>query len=316
MEKYKTSKGEEQKLNENKSKTKFDDIKSNYIFKIIFNFLHKKKLLEINKYNKKSQKRLNLTLNNYKEGSRIFSSIEIEIKPVKGLYGEFINISKEEEIYYHIYFNNSKVEQKKYEIKEEDKVTKIKIKIDYQITSFERLFNNCKIIESIFFTKFYRKNIIDMSWMFVGCSSLKELSLSNVITENVTNMSRMFLGCRGLEEINISNFNTTNVTDMCFMFSGCASLKEINVSNFNVNNVIDMSGMFFDCTFLEKIYLFDIIPKKTKDMSYMFAKCYSLNDLKFNKFIKQNQNINNREIFSECSKTLINKIKNNYNNFL
>ena len=43
------------------------------------------------------------------------------------------------------------------------KVSKINIIIDYQVTSFNDLFYNCKCIEPIYFKKFYRNNIIDMS---------------------------------------------------------------------------------------------------------------------------------------------------------
>ena len=49
-------------------------------------------------------------------------------------------------------------------------MNKIKIIIDYQIKSFERLFNECKCIEKINFKKFYRNNITNMSCMFSGCS--------------------------------------------------------------------------------------------------------------------------------------------------
>ena len=61
----------------------------------------------------------------------------------------------------------------------------IKIIIDYQIKSYKELIYNCIYISSIFFKKFYRINITDMSGMFEGCSSLKELNLSNFNTYNV-----------------------------------------------------------------------------------------------------------------------------------
>ena len=76
-----------------------------------------------------------------------------------------------------------------------EKVKKIKIIIDYQVKSFKDLFYYSNCIESIFFKKFYRNNITNMSWMFYKCSSLKELNLSNFNTNNVTNMSEMLSGC-------------------------------------------------------------------------------------------------------------------------
>ena len=204
-----------------------DNINSKYILSKIYNNMTKKKKLEIVKYNKKVQNRLDLGIKDYKEYSETYSSIEIEIIPTKGKYGKFMNIfNKNDELFYHIYFNDNNEEIKdKYEIKEEDKVTKIKIIIDYQIKSFNSLFKWCECIESINFKKFYRNNITDMSWMFLGCKSLKEL--------------------------NLNNFNTNNVTKMGYMFCGCSSLKEINLNNFNTNNVTNMSGIK-----IIKIYFF------------------------------------------------------------
>ena len=168
-----------------------DNIKSRYILSKIYNNMTKKKKLKIVKYNKKIQNRLNLSVNDYEE----YCKIEIEIIPIKDKYGKFINIKKNDKLYYHIYFNDNKEEIKnKYEIKEGDKVKKIKIIIDYQIKSFEKLFFWCGCVESINFKKFYRNNINDMSYMFCGCSSLKKLNISNFNTNNVTNMNSMF--CR------------------------------------------------------------------------------------------------------------------------
>ena len=137
-----------------------ENIKSRYILSKIYNNMTKKKKLEIVKYNKKIQNRINLSFKNYKEYSETFTPIELEIIPSKGRYGKFINIDKNDKLYYHIYFNDNKEEIKnKFEIKEEDKVTKIKIIIDYQVKSFKKLFSFCVCTESINFKKFYRNNV-------------------------------------------------------------------------------------------------------------------------------------------------------------
>ena len=163
-----------------------ENIKSRYILSKIYNNMTIKKKLVIVKYNKRIQNRLNLSTKDYKEYSETFTPIEIEIIPTKGKYGEFINIINEnDKLYYHIYFNdNEKDINNKYYIEEEDKVTKIKIIIDYQVKSFKELFSKCYCIESIDFKKFYRNNITDMSYMFYWCSSLKKLNLSNFNTNN------------------------------------------------------------------------------------------------------------------------------------
>ena len=134
-----------------------ENIKSRYILSKIYENITKKKKLEIVKYNKKIQNRLNLDVKDYKEE---YCEIEIEIIPTKDIYGKFININENDKLFYNIYFNDKKEEIKnKYEMNEEDKVTKIKIIIDYQIKSFKYLFYWCECIEYINFKKFYRNNV-------------------------------------------------------------------------------------------------------------------------------------------------------------
>ena len=237
-------------LNQIKSKCIFNKLKSDSFLEKTFNNLQKMKLLEIVKYNNHTKQRLNLTIYDYKKYCETYSSIEIEITPIKNKYGKFIHIDNGEQLYYyHIYFNNNKEKEiKRNYLNEEDNVSIITIIIDYQIKSLDYLFFECNCIESINFKKFYRNNIKSMSYMCEECSSLKEINLSNFNTDNVKDMSFMFYGCWSLKEINLSNFNTGNVKDISFMFYGCTSLKEINLSNFNIDNVTDMNGMFSRCS--------------------------------------------------------------------
>ena len=195
------------------------NIKSNLILKIIFNYISERKKLETIKYNESIQKRINININNYKTFSEKYSSIVIEIIPMKNIYDKFIYIEEEDdEKYYHIYFNDKKKKEiKRTSLNENDKVSKINIIINYQVESFSNLFKHCKCIESINFKIFYRNNITDMYCMFKGCSSLKELNLNNFNTDNVTDMSCMFRECSSLKKLNLNNFNTTNVTNMKYV---------------------------------------------------------------------------------------------------
>ena len=156
----------------NDSKNFLGNIKNKNILKKIFNIILRKKYLGIINYSKKIQNKLSLSINDYKEYSQIFSSIEVEIIPIKNKYEEFINIYDNSE-YYHIYFDDKKEEIKRNYLTENDKIKKIKVVIDHQIKSFKKLFDNCKNIESIYFKKFFRTNITGMSHMFNECSSLK-----------------------------------------------------------------------------------------------------------------------------------------------
>ena len=81
-----------------------------------------RKSLETIRYNKNIQKRINISINDYKEYTQIYSLIEIELKLIDNKYGYFINIPKEEKEYYHIYFGNSKEEIKRNKLKKMKKL--------------------------------------------------------------------------------------------------------------------------------------------------------------------------------------------------
>ena len=114
--------------NKLKSATRYDNIKADYFLEKVFNNLKNGKTLNIVKYNKNIKRRINININDYKEYSEKYSSIEIEIKPVSNKYGEFIKI-KEEEIYYHIYFNNNEEEIKRNYINEDEDIKIISFNI-------------------------------------------------------------------------------------------------------------------------------------------------------------------------------------------
>ena len=93
MESSKKASKENNKENESaKQNSIIENLKSRYILSKIIDIMPKKKKLEIVRYNKRIQNRLNLSVKDYKEYSEIL--IEIEIIPAKDKYGRFINIDK------------------------------------------------------------------------------------------------------------------------------------------------------------------------------------------------------------------------------
>ena len=183
----------EGKPKENSNNAYLKRIKSDYFLIKMLSILSRKKLLHIIKYNKKTQKFLDLNINDYKNYCELFSPIEIEIIPTKDVYGKFISIAHDKS-YYHIYFNDRKEEAQLNFITGTDKIEKIKIILDYQVKSFNNLFYECKCIQSINFRKFYRNNINSMIRMFYNCSFLKEINLSNFNTINSWNMNGLIYG--------------------------------------------------------------------------------------------------------------------------
>ena len=235
-------------------------IKSKKILDNIFGKLSMNKLLEIIRYNKYIQNRINKDINFYKQ----YLQIVLEIIPKEKVYGNFINIiNKENKGYYHIYFNGNKEEIKRNYITEKDNAAKIKIGIDYEIKNLYGLFKECNCIKIMNFIQFNRKVTDDMSYLFSRCSTIEEINFFNFITDNVTNMSYMFYECSSLKKLNLSNFNTKNVINMRGMFCGCSSLRKINVDGFDISKIENMIGMFDNCKSFE-IICSDEFKKKIK----------------------------------------------------
>ena len=273
-------------------KNEFENVRSKYILQKILEILPKKRTLAIVKYNKKLQEKLNLNINDYKEYSESFSSIEIEIIPANNSYGKFININYYSDKY-HIYFNNNRKEEiKRNQLNWNENVSKINIIIDYAVKSLDELFYNCYNVKSINFKRFYRNNIENMSRMFYNCTSLQEINLLNCNTINVTDMSNMFYNCSSLKQLDLSDFNTRNVTNMRSMFANCSLLEKINISNFNTSKVTNMRTMFAYCSSLKELNLSNFDTYNVSNMVWMFNGCSD-------KLIKKIRNKNKNKIIKE-----------------
>ena len=119
------------------SNNQLKNLKSDYFIQKFFGYMSERKYLETIRYNKSIQKRINININHYKAYSEEYSSIELDIIPVKDGCGKFINIKEEDKKYFHIYFNdNKKKEIENTSLYKGDNVSKISIIIDYQIKSF------------------------------------------------------------------------------------------------------------------------------------------------------------------------------------
>ena len=123
-------------------------IRSKYILKQIFDNLKENKLLEIIRYNKNIQNKLNKNLIDY---IKEYSKIVIEIIPKEKKFGKFICVPKRYESYYHIYFNDNKEEIKRKKLNKDENIFKIKVILDYKIKSLSHLFSKFKYIKKITF---------------------------------------------------------------------------------------------------------------------------------------------------------------------
>ena len=170
-------------------------IKFKLILTKIFSNIPHKKVLYIVHYNKHLQKGINISIDSYINNA---NKIKLEIildQKTKNKDKKFINInSKKEEPFYHIYFDERKEEIKKNYIRNE-KVSKIKIVIDFDIKSIEHLFDYCYYIKDIKFIRFLRTDLKSYKSMFELCTGLINLDISLLKTDNVENMNSMFSCC-------------------------------------------------------------------------------------------------------------------------
>ena len=132
-----------------KVKNYLKNIKSKYILEKIIGNISQKKLLYLIKNNKSIQKTLDIGIKDYEN----YLNIEIDIIPFyKKEKNSFINIKNEYKSHYHIYFKEKRDEIKRtYFTTTNDDVSKIKIRIDKEITSLKDLFLDVNCIEKINF---------------------------------------------------------------------------------------------------------------------------------------------------------------------
>ena len=122
-------------------------VKSDYFIQKFFGYMPKRKLLETVRYNKSIQKRINININHYKVYSEKYSSIELDIIPIKGKYDKFINIKEEDKKYFHIHFNdNKKKEIQNTLLNKDDTVSKISIIIIIKLNHFQDYFINVGVL--------------------------------------------------------------------------------------------------------------------------------------------------------------------------
>ena len=81
------------------SNNQLKKLKSDYFIQKFFGYIPERKSLETIRYNKNIQKRIDININHYKAYSEEYSSIELDIIPMKGKYGKFINIKEEDKKY-------------------------------------------------------------------------------------------------------------------------------------------------------------------------------------------------------------------------
>ena len=92
------------------SNNKLKKVKSDFFIQKFFGYMTERKSLETIRFNKSIQKRIDISINHYNAYFETKTSIELDIIPMKGKYGKFINIKEEEK---HIFIYTLMIIKKK-----------------------------------------------------------------------------------------------------------------------------------------------------------------------------------------------------------
>ena len=113
-------------------------VKSPYNLESIFKYVNESFKLKLISHSKELQKKLNLSIKDYKN----YSEIDIELKLIDNIENgtDFVNPEFKYRNSLHIYFNDELKDQKRIFVKQNEKVSKIKIVIDYKVKTLEGLF--------------------------------------------------------------------------------------------------------------------------------------------------------------------------------
>lgn len=90
------------------------------------------------------------------------------------------------------------------------------------VTTMERMFRNCKKLETLDLHKWDVSNVENMLQLFNGCRSLKTLNIDGWNMKNVTNIQYMFNSCEVLEGTIALTFDSTKITTYTGTFNGTA----------------------------------------------------------------------------------------------
>ena len=279
--------------NNNNNNTNINNIKSLYILKKILKCPCEKKLLNIIKYNKKLQKKIDYNINDFgKYSNTRITVVFSKSKKCSGLLSlnekhktlPLFSDRKNIKIFYN---NHEKKDKKENYYDENEKLIRAHIIIDKSVTDLSSLFEDQHGIAGVFF-KNVNSQIKNISCMFYDCSRLKIVDFGPFKFDNNKNMHGLFGGCKRLEEINWPKINTKNVKDMSYMFTNCKKIKKIRLSHFNTENVSNMEHMFYRCSSLERLHISNFNTEKVKFMDYMFFECESLKKLNLKYFNTDN----------------------------
>ena len=282
-------------------------IKSKDILKELFTFVGEKIELNLLKYNKFLQNRVDLSLKDYESFKNIIIFIKFDVDYVNELRNEYKELK-------------NKIDNKNYENEEQkkkltgdlnSKEQELKksrfmglpffnqyrefIKIFYitgqdkseeaENSAFYNFLDESKPIPDIKISIDKNANITDCFSMFANCTTVKEIEFVKFYTKDVTSMRHMFYFCSHLRHLDLTNFDTSNVTTMFGLCKKCHNLETFKISEkFVTSKVTDMQYLFEDCNNIVELDLHYLDTSNIDNFSYMFNQCKKLQKVDISRF--------------------------------
>jgi surface protein len=108
------------------------------------------------------------------------------------------------------------------------------------------MFSDCENLRTINnISEWDTSNVTTMNRMFNNCRSLESLDLSSFNTSNVDSMYDMFARCENLKELNLSSFKIRENCDTDWMFVDCRRLHMLRLDDCNedtIRKIIESEG--------------------------------------------------------------------------
>lgn len=151
---------------------------------------------------------------------------------------------------------------------------KINFCIDNLIEKVEGMFNYCRNLDEIIFTKKLNlSNSTSLNGLFNSCMFLKYFNFKDIITsKKLEKVQHLFSECERLREVTFGdNFYTDNIRSIKCMFYRCKSLEKINsTENKSFENLKYMQGAFMFCENLSRVDLRSVNFNNIKNLHGVF----------------------------------------------
>ena len=117
-------------------------------------------------------------------------------------------------------------------------IEEVSVMVTKEHDNLSEMFRECENLRTINGIKDWdTNNVTNMEKMFYNCRSLESLDLSSFDTCDVDNMWDMFSECENLKELNLSNFEISKECSTNYMLNNCRKLHTLHLKSCNEDTI-------------------------------------------------------------------------------